>query len=127
MLKKLWIGLIFLTLPLQFNIANAKEVGYNQTGTASWYGKQHHGKKTANGERFNMYGFTAAHRTLPLGCMIRVTNKDNGKSVVVKVNDRGPFVGNRMLDLSYASAKALGFVDDGTAKVNIEVLSLIHI
>jgi len=93
---------------------------FSQTGMASWYGRQFHGRKTASGETFDMNALTAAHRSLPLNCYIRVTNKDNGKSVVVKVNDRGPFHGNRVLDLSYGAAKRLGITNAGTAKVNIE-------
>ena len=93
---------------------------FSQTGVASWYGRQFHGRKTANGETFDMNGLTAAHRSLPLNCYIRVTNKDNGKSVVVKVNDRGPFHGNRVVDLSYGAAKSLGITNAGTARVNIE-------
>ena len=93
---------------------------FSQTGMASWYGRQFHGRKTASGETFDMNGLTAAHRSLPLNCYIRVTNKANGKSVVVKVNDRGPFHGNRVLDLSYGAAKQLGITNAGTAKVNIE-------
>ena len=93
---------------------------FSQTGAASWYGRQFHGRKTASGETFDMNGLTAAHRSLPLNCYIRVTNKDNGKSVVVKVNDRGPFHGNRVLDLSYGAAKQLGVTNAGTAKVSIE-------
>jgi rare lipoprotein A len=93
---------------------------FSQTGAASWYGRQFHGRKTASGETYDMNGLTAAHRSLPLNCYIRVTNKNNGKSVVVKVNDRGPFHGNRVLDLSYGAAKQLGITNAGTAKVNIE-------
>lgn len=93
---------------------------FSQTGVASWYGRQFHGRKTANGETFDMNALTAAHRSLPLNCYIRVTNKDNGKSVVVKVNDRGPFHGNRVVDLSYGAAKSLGITNAGTARVNIE-------
>ena len=93
---------------------------FSQTGMASWYGRQFHGRKTASGETFDMDGLTAAHRSLPLNCFIRVTNKTNGKSVVVKVNDRGPFHGNRVLDLSYGAAKQLGITNAGTAKVSIE-------
>lgn len=93
---------------------------FSQTGVASWYGRQFHGRKTANGDTFDMNALTAAHRSLPLNCYIRVTNKDNGKSVVVKVNDRGPFHGNRVLDLSYGAAKRLGVTNSGTAKVGIE-------
>ncbi len=93
---------------------------FTQTGIASWYGRQFHGRKTASGDTFDMNELTAAHRSLPLNCYIRVTNKDNGKSVVVKVHDRGPFHGNRVLDLSYGAAKRIGLTNAGTAKVSIE-------
>ena len=93
---------------------------FSQTGTASWYGRQFHGRKTASGETFDMNAMTAAHRSLPLNCYIRVTNRNNGKSVVVKVNDRGPFHGNRVVDLSYGAAKQLGITSAGTVKVSIE-------
>lgn len=93
---------------------------FTQTGLASWYGRQFHGRKTASGDTFDMYAMTAAHRSLPLNCYIRVTNKNNGKSVVVKVNDRGPFHGNRVLDLSYAAANKLGIAGSGTGNVTIE-------
>lgn len=93
---------------------------FKQTGLASWYGRQFHGRKTASGETFNMNAMTAAHRSLPLNCYIKVTNKDNGKSVVVKVNDRGPFQGDRVLDLSYGAAKVIGLTQRGTGNVIIE-------
>ena len=93
---------------------------FSQTGVASWYGRQFHGRKTASGETFDMNAMTAAHRTLPLNCYIRVTNNATGKSVVVKVNDRGPFHGNRVVDLSYGAAKQLGITSAGVAKVSIE-------
>ena len=93
---------------------------FTQTGIASWYGRQFHGRKTASGDTFDMNELTAAHRSLPLNCYIRVTNKDNGKSVVVKVNDRGPFHGNRVLDLSYGAAKSIGLTNAGTANVSLE-------
>ncbi|WOE31672.1 MULTISPECIES: septal ring lytic transglycosylase RlpA family protein [unclassified Acinetobacter] len=93
---------------------------FSQTGVASWYGRQFHGRPTASGETYDMNALTAAHRTLPLNCYIRVTNNNNGKSVVVKVNDRGPFHGNRVVDLSYGAAKQLGITNQGTAKVSIE-------
>ncbi len=91
-------------------------------GYASYYGKEFHGKKTASGEVFDMYQFTAAHRTLPLGTICRVTNLKNHKSVVVKINDRGPFVKDRILDLSYGAARALGAISQGVIPVRIEVL-----
>lgn len=94
---------------------------FKQTGVASWYGRQFHGRKTATGETFDMNAMTAAHPTLPLNCYVRVTNKDNGKSVVVRVNDRGSFNGgNRVLDLSYGAAKVIGITQKGTGNVTIE-------
>lgn len=111
------------------SLADAKPIDaadisdFRQTGRASWYGKGFHGRRTANGERFNMNEFTAAHRTLPLASYVRVTNQANGKSVVVKINDRGPFSRGRILDLSYAAAKVIGLVRAGTARVKIQGLS----
>jgi len=96
---------------------------FQQNGIASWYGHQFNGRKTANGERFDMNAMTAAHRSLPLSCFIRVTNKENGKSVIVRVNDRGPYAGNRILDLSYGAAKQLGIVNQGMGNVTIERVS----
>lgn len=91
-----------------------------QTGTASWYGPRFYGRKTASGEIFTKRALTAAHRTLPFGTKLRVTNQKTGKSVVVKVNDRGPFSGNRVLDLSHAAASAIGMIESGLCKVKIE-------
>jgi len=96
--------------------------GYNETGTASWYGTKFHGKKTANGERYDMHAMSAAHKTLPMPTMARVTNLNNGRSVVVRVNDRGPFAKGRIIDLSYAAARALGYDNEGTAPVRVETL-----
>ena len=95
---------------------------YNQNGLASWYGDKFHNKKTANGEIFNKYELTAAHKTLPLPSIVKVTNLINGKEIIVKVNDRGPFVGDRIIDLSFQAAKEIGMVQDGTAKVNVKFL-----
>jgi rare lipoprotein A len=95
---------------------------YTQTGRASWYGPGFHGKKTSSGERFDMNMMTAAHPTLPIPSYVRVTNLANGKSVVVRINDRGPFHGNRIIDLSKAAANKLGFLSKGTAQVRIELL-----
>lgn len=97
--------------------AEAKAASGEQAGVASWYGPGFHGRKTANGERFDMNALTAAHRTLPLGTQVRVTNAHTGKSVVVRINDRGPYVGRRLIDLSKASAQAIGV--SGLAKVSI--------
>lgn len=121
------ISFLYLTLMLICSLlipttANAGHDVY-QAGKASWYGSFHHGRKTASGEVFNMNGLSAAHRTLPLGTMIEVTNKDTGKSIVVKVNDRGPYIGNRILDLSRGAAKRLGMIKDGVGNVEITVLS----
>jgi len=96
--------------------------GFVQTGTASWYGKDFHGKKTSNGEKYDMHAMTAAHKTLPLGVFVKVKNTDNGRDTVVRVNDRGPFVKGRIIDLSYAAAKKLGVDIVGTAPVRIEAL-----
>jgi rare lipoprotein A len=93
---------------------------YQETGIASWYGRDFHGRKTASGEIFDMYGLSAAHRILPLGAIIRVTNLDNFKRIPLKLNDRGPFAGNRVLEVSYAAARELGFAQQGTARVKIE-------
>jgi rare lipoprotein A len=97
--------------------------GWTQVGIASWYGPDFHGKRTANGEVYNMYDYTAAHKTLPFGTYVRVQNLDNGRSVVVRINDRGPFVKDRIIDLSYAAARALGMVGPGTARVRLTVVS----
>jgi rare lipoprotein A len=99
-----------------------REPGYRETGIAGWYGKELQGKKTASGKVFDMEGLSAAHRTLPLGTVVRVTNLDNSKSIDIKIIDRGPFVKNRILDLSYGAARELGFLESGTARVKVETL-----
>lgn len=93
-------------------------------GLSSWYGRDFHGKKTANGEIFNMYKLTAAHRTLPLGTKARIWNVENGRSCIVIINDRGPFIEGRILDLSYAAALELEMAQKGIAEVQIEILKL---
>lgn len=98
--------------------------GYLKRGTASWYGKKFHGQRTASGEIYNMYAMTAAHKTLPIPSYVKVTNLDNQKSAIVKVNDRGPFVDNRLIDLSYAAAVKLGITANGTAPVEIRTVGL---
>jgi rare lipoprotein A len=97
-----------------------EDSNYNAVGLASWYGDDFHGRYTANGEIFDMNAITAAHPTLPLPCYVRVTNLGNHKSIVVRVNDRGPYVGNRVIDLSVRTAKLLGFYGNGVAKVKVE-------
>jgi peptidoglycan lytic transglycosylase len=97
-------------------------IGFTQEGIASWYGKDFHGKRTSNGETYDMHAMTAAHKTLPLGVFVKVRNKENGEETIVRVNDRGPFVKNRIIDLSYSAAKKLGVDVKGTAPVRIEAL-----
>lgn len=92
---------------------------YNEVGIASWYGQQFHNRQTANGENFDMWVVSAAHKTLPIPCIVEVTNLDNGRKIKVRVNDRGPFVDGRIIDMSRAGAEALGFAGKGTAKVRV--------
>ncbi len=100
-----------------------KADGYDETGMASWYGRDFHGKKTSSGETYDMHGLSAAHPTLPMGTMVRVTNLENGKHIDLRINDRGPFVKDRLIDLSYAAAKKLGYAEKGTARVRVQALS----
>jgi len=100
------------------------KVGQSYVGIASYYGPNFHGQLTANGEVFDMYGITAAHQTLPFNTVVRVTNLENEKSLLVRINDRGPFVKGRMLDLSYGAAKKLGIIASGTAKVQMEIVEM---
>ena len=93
------------------------------SGSASWYGPGFHGRKTANGERYNMNALTAAHRSLPFGTRVRVTNRNNGKSVVVRINDRGPYAGGRVIDLSRGAAQAVSMMGSGVIPVSLEVLN----
>ncbi len=129
--------IIFLVLPFLFSCAifSKKSVdrrqeiksypkeGTTQIGIASWYGIEEHGLPTATGERFSKDAFTAAHKSLPMGTIVRVTNLENGRDVIVKVNDRGPFVEGRMIDLSYAAAKSIAMIRKGTANVKVEIIS----
>ncbi|MBN2078769.1 MAG: septal ring lytic transglycosylase RlpA family protein [Spirochaetes bacterium] len=98
-----------------------KKDRYYQTGAASWYGREFHGKKTASGERFNMNDMTAAHRVLPFGTLVKVRNFDNGRSVTVRINDRGPYRGKRIIDLSHAAARELGMLKSGEVQVGIQL------
>ncbi|MBI3546443.1 MAG: septal ring lytic transglycosylase RlpA family protein [Gammaproteobacteria bacterium] len=97
--------------------------GYRERGIASWYGKKFHRKRTSSGEAYDMYAMTAAHKTLPLPCYVRVRNLQNGRSAVVRVNDRGPFLNNRLIDLSYAAAAKLGIIGTGTGIVEVEAIN----
>lgn len=99
--------------------------GYSEEGVASWYGKDFHGKKTANGETYDMHGMTAAHKLLPFGTQLRVTNLDNNRSIVVRVNDRGPFVASRVIDLTRKGAEDLDMIGPGTARVRLESVGVV--
>jgi rare lipoprotein A len=103
-------------------MAQAKD--FRQQGIASWYGKEFHGRKTSNGETYDMYGLSAAHKTLPLGTWVKVRNLENGRRLDLRINDRGPFVRGRVIDLSYGAAKKLGVVGPGTAKVEVVALGI---
>lgn len=112
-------------LPATISSLSAREtVAVVQTanGTASWYGGKFHGRRTANGETYNMHALTAAHPSLPFGTEVVVTNQNNGRTVVVRINDRGPFTGGRIIDLSHKAASQIGMINSGTARVTIEVL-----
>jgi rare lipoprotein A len=97
--------------------------GYRKTGTASWYGSKFHGRRTSSGEPYDMYKATAAHRNLPLPTYAEVTNLDNGRKVIVKINDRGPFHSERIIDLSYAAAVKIGIADQGTGRVEVRAIT----
>ena len=138
--KKILLSIIFLLISCGSSIAygdyvnttgmsrkkieSIKNHPKTQIGIASYYGKKFHKKRTANGEIFNMYKVSAAHKSYPLGTKVRVTNLENGKSLKLVINDRGPFVSGRIIDLSYKAARKLGFVNQGTVKVRIDVLRL---
>ena len=106
------------------NLKSAKRMPKVITGVSSFYGTDFHGKLTANGEVFDMYGLTAAHKTLPLNTVVRVTNLANNKSLILRINDRGPYIKGRILDCSYGAAKKLDFIIQGTTKVRIEIIEV---
>jgi rare lipoprotein A len=101
----------------------AEDPFYDETGIASWYGQAFHGQRTANGERYDMYALTAAHKTLPMPTHVRVTNLENGRSMVLRLNDRGPFVNGRIIDVSYRAAQLLGFAERGIARIRVEAVA----
>lgn len=113
----------YMVLGDQYSVMNSND-GYVARGTASWYGEKFHGHKTSNGETFDMYEMSAAHKSLRIPGYARITNEDNNRSVIVRVNDRGPFHGDRLIDLSYAAAKKLGYQSRGTARVKIESITV---
>lgn len=115
----LWV-FAFLSACSTFEPGGAEKPVFAQVGFASWYGRHHHGHRTASGERFNMHALTAAHRTLDFDTVVRVTRLDTGQTVTVRINDRGPYVRGRVIDLSAAAAHALEIAEDGEAEVRIE-------
>jgi rare lipoprotein A len=100
----------------------AEDAAYSKTGIASWYGRPFHGQRTANGEIYDMNALTAAHKTLPMPSYVRVTNLENGRSLILRLNDRGPFVNGRIIDVSYRAAQLLGFAEKGTARTQVEIV-----
>jgi len=132
-LRSLGLGFCLLVLIFQFTACApkkvpyppyepGKEIRYRETGIASWYGEDFHGRKTANGETYDMYAMTAAHRTLPFSTRVRVTNLGNGNKTEVRINDRGPFIPGRIIDLSRSGAEELGMLGPGTARVVVEAV-----
>jgi len=122
-----WLGLVLMTQACSLGTSRpAIEPmrGATQVGVASWYGPGFHGKTTSSGEVYDQFDLTAAHRTLPLGTRVAVTHLDSGRTVEVRINDRGPFVGDRIVDLSYAAARQLELIGPGTARVRLEVLGI---
>jgi rare lipoprotein A len=111
-----------VTTPIAF-ASTPPQVVQTVNGVASWYGGKFHGRLTANGERYNMHELTAAHRSLPFGTLVRVTNASTGDQVVVRINDRGPFSGNRVIDLSRQAATQINMINSGVARVTLEVLA----
>ncbi|WP_114777534.1 septal ring lytic transglycosylase RlpA family protein [Botryobacter ruber] len=123
--RKFSLFLLIILLSFGFNFTSfAQKSTRSQKGTASWYGSKYHGKTTSSGEPYNKHSMTAAHRVLPFGTKVKVTNLSNNKSVIVRINDRGPFSGNRIIDVSEAAARKLDFIDDGLGKVSVEVIEL---
>ncbi|QXI27707.1 septal ring lytic transglycosylase RlpA family protein [Pseudomonas vanderleydeniana] len=122
-MKRLLAAFAFLSLLAGCATHDIDPRGYDETGTASYYGRQHHGKRTASGEPFNQNGLTAAHRQLPFGTRVKVTNLANDRSVVVRINDRGPHTRGRLIDVSRQAAEELGMLQSGTARVRVQSLS----
>jgi rare lipoprotein A len=116
------LGAAVILCSFSFHETAGARTGKGTLGIASWYGGTFHGKTTANGERYDMNGLTAAHRSLPFGSKVRITNPATDDSIIVRINDRGPYVGNRVIDLSRAAARAVRIIDRGVAPVRLEVL-----
>ncbi|MBC7371269.1 MAG: septal ring lytic transglycosylase RlpA family protein [Bdellovibrionaceae bacterium] len=118
-----WLGI--LSVMLLINCAHLpSEAGDSQSGLASWYGRDHHGKRTASGETFDMNQLTAAHRTLPMNSVVQVKSLTTGNTIQVRINDRGPYGRGRVIDLSYAAAKRLGMINKGMDEVEVRVVSI---
>lgn len=115
------IGSLIILALISSHALSAEAGGFTQRGIASWYGERFHGRRTANGERFDMNALTAAHRKLAFGTRVKVTNPENGRSVTVRINDRGPYVGKRTIDLSREAARHIGLIDKGVGRVLLEV------
>lgn len=118
MLFRIYAFSVFLIL----SCTTLQKGNYVESGNASWYGKYFHGRQTANGDKYNMFAMTAAHKTLPFNSQVKVVRRDNGNSVIVRINDRGPFIQGRVIDLSYEAAKALGIVEKGEAPVELYLI-----
>jgi rare lipoprotein A len=121
-MKKILNKYIIISLLLALSTAACAKHDGIQTGKGSWYGKKFHGRQTASGEKYNMYALTAAHKKLPFNTMVKVTNLSNNRSVIVRINDRGPYAKGRIIDLSYLGARKLGYINKGVAKLKVEVL-----
>jgi len=125
-MKKAWLPLLFIPMiglsPVTGEKLATADAAKPQVGTISWYGRGFHGRRTANGERYNMHEMTCASRHLPFGTLLEITNLDNGQKAIVRVNDRGPFVRSRILDVSFGAAKELGFIHRGYVRAEFRVL-----
>ena len=121
-MNKLLSKYLIITLFLAFSTSACAKHKNVQVGNGSWYGKKFQGRLTANGEKYNMYAYTAAHKTLPFNTMVEVTNLSNNRKVIVRINDRGPYAKGRIIDLSYLGAKKLGYVNKGVTKLKVKVL-----
>ena len=118
------LGLLLFLGNCTHSVRYTRDKSYKKIfiGMASYYGSEFHGEKTANGERFDMYDYTAAHRTLPFNTRVKVKNLENNKSIIVRINDRGPFIKERIIDLSFNAAKKIGLIDRGVVKVRVTVI-----
>lgn len=122
LIRSMIVRLSSLLLFFAISCASWQKGNYVESGNASWYGKYFHGRTTANGDKYNMFAMTAAHKTLPFNSQVKVVRRDNGNYVIVRINDRGPFIRGRVIDLSYEAAKALGIVQMGEAPVELYLM-----